>query len=224
VAVDVEKFRKDLTQKLDAYEKENRDKEGWSATVFGNKKADAVNDLNRQLEDATNQLAAKVEDLGKEIGTKIESAINKASPKLTALAEYGYCKDQFDPGKPGWSHVGKLGISGVNEFSASGKLELGPLDISISFSVPGFAELSVSGKLNYSITGSVSGSLTPDTPTTITPANRPSATAVALVDLPITGELSAEAKTGIIGTAGDLGLTVNERIGPVELKYKAKEK
>lgn len=223
IAVDVKKFRKELSDQLDAYERAHRDKEGWDAAVFGNKKAEAINELNVKLAAATQELAVKVDLFGKDLGSKIETAINNASPNLTGLAQYDYCKSDFDPGKPGWSQVGKLGISGVNYFSGSGTLDLGPIDMSLSFKVPGFAELKFSGTLKYSITGSVSGALTADSPSNISPVNRPIASSSALVDFPITGGLSAETKTGIIGAAGDLAITVNHRIGPVKLKYEAKE-
>jgi hypothetical protein len=224
VAVDVEKFRKDLTDKLDEYEKAHRDKEGFDLNLFRNKKADAIKELNDKLSEATGELAAKVDKFGKDIGDSIEKKINSASPNVTGLAQYGYCKDEFDPGTPGWSHVGKLGISGVQKFNASGTLELGPLDLSLKFGIPGFADLTFSGTLKYSISCSISGSLTPDEPTDIDPLNRPIASADVLVDFPITGKLSSEVKTGIIGSAGDIEIEVNTRIGPVKLNYEAKEK
>jgi hypothetical protein len=226
LAVDVASIMKHVDEEFKLYENKYKGQSGWDLLKFNEAKSKILAEVRAEIAKASTELASKITGTGEKLGKDLQDSINKASPDLVGLGQYEHCLDpcEYQNGNPGWSPVGKLGIDGLRSFEASATLSLGPIEISASAKIPGFADLTISGlTLSASFTASIKGQLTPDEPSSIKPKNKPVGKASALVDFPLTGSARVTNKTMLIGGEGELELTINKRIGPVELNYEAED-
>lgn len=225
LAVDAESQLKKLDQALAVCENENKNKPNWDPIKFLEIKENLIRQLREKLQQADKEVSTAIQKMGTDMGKELQNRINHASPKVVGLASYEHCLDpcEYQNGTPGWSHIGSLHLDGMIEFSATGTVTIGPLDVSVSGSIPGFAEIAVTGIISGSLSGTIAGKLSPDAPSPIKPKNKPKGDASCLVIFPMTGSVKVESRTLLVGASGELSVTVNNPIGPLKLSYEAED-